>query len=124
MGKMLDVRGRRFGRLTALHPLGISNGSVVWRCLCDCGQRPQVPTNHLTSGHTTSCGCVRSARRVADEHTLKRCSTCKESKPLNHFTPDPGKTYDRSSDCKPCAAKRQAERRARKNVDNQSQPGS
>ncbi len=59
-------------------------------------------------------GCARAQRGVADEHTQKRCSTCKEWKLLQHFTPDPGKTYDRSSDCKPCAAKRQAGRRPRK----------
>ncbi|MDP9310315.1 MAG: hypothetical protein M3R24_05395, partial [Chloroflexota bacterium] len=114
MGKMLNLQGQRFGRLTALHPLGISHNSVVWRCLCDCGQRTRVPTNHLTSGHTTSCGCARAAHGVADEHTQKRCSTCKEWKLLQHFTPNPGKAYDHSSECKPCAAKRQTARRARK----------
>ncbi len=114
MGKMLNLQGQRFGRLVALHPLGIQAHAVVWRCLCDCGQRTQVRTHHLMSGHTTSCGCARTHQRIVTGLPEKRCSACKEWKSLDQFTPNPGKTYDRSSECKPCAAKRQVARRARK----------
>lgn len=30
----------------------------LWKCLCDCGQTSKVPTTHLTTGHTKSCGCM------------------------------------------------------------------
>lgn len=43
-----------------------ASGATRWTCRCDCGQEAIVLTNHLTSGATRSCGCLRqaSARRT------------------------------------------------------------
>jgi hypothetical protein len=52
--------GQKFGRLkiVALEPgKGSSNGRL-WKCLCDCGKIALVPTGRLTSGNTSSCGCL------------------------------------------------------------------
>ena len=52
------LTGMRFGRLLALKPTEERKGtSVVWECLCDCGNIHKVPANSLTRGYTTSCGC-------------------------------------------------------------------
>lgn len=52
--------GERFGRLTAIRPTQErSSRSVVWECLCDCGNTLTVRSTMLSSGHTTSCGCVK-----------------------------------------------------------------
>ena len=31
-----------------------------WLCKCNCGNETIVTTSHLKSGHTISCGCLRS----------------------------------------------------------------
>ncbi len=57
MGKRLDLKGQRFGKLTALEPVGRQNGNVTWLCRCDCGRETVVRVDHLRSGHSQSCGC-------------------------------------------------------------------
>ena len=52
----IDITGQHFGKLTALEYIGNSK----WKCQCDCGSMCITTTTHLTSGHTTSCGCLRS----------------------------------------------------------------
>lgn len=52
--------GNRFGRLIAVRPTEKRSAkAVIWECLCDCGQTVFVRTTSLSSGHTTSCGCVK-----------------------------------------------------------------
>lgn len=52
--------GDKFGRLTAIHPTEKRSArSIVWECQCDCGNRIEVRSTMLTSGHTTSCGCLK-----------------------------------------------------------------
>ena len=34
--------------------------SVIWKCRCSCGNITYVTAGHLKSGHTVSCGCVKS----------------------------------------------------------------
>lgn len=54
-----DISGQRFGKLTAVQPTGeILNGSVVWRCVCDCGGEVCAPLHQLTAGYRKSCGCL------------------------------------------------------------------
>lgn len=56
-----DLRGKKFGRLTALEPTEKrKNKSVVWICQCDCGTIKEIPAYHLTSGGVKSCGCLKS----------------------------------------------------------------
>ena len=39
----------------------IDNHCAFWNCKCDCGNEVIVAGNHLRTGHTTSCGCIKSA---------------------------------------------------------------
>lgn len=60
MPRLNDLTGRRFGKLTAIERFGTdSNGSAVWKCLCDCGNSKSVSSRELTRGDTKSCGCAR-----------------------------------------------------------------
>lgn len=61
-----NLVGKKFGMLTAVSFYGyLQYGSVSKRayvCKCDCGNPDDiiVTSDHLLSGHTTSCGCLRS----------------------------------------------------------------
>lgn len=54
-----NLRGLRFGALTAVDPLPNrdSDNCVRWLCRCDCGEYTIVSSNRLKTGHTSSCGC-------------------------------------------------------------------
>ena len=72
-----DISGRRFGRLTAVEPLpGRSQGSVVWKCRCDCGRECEVPYNSLMQGNTQSCGCMKLDHKQPPLHYVD--GTCVE----------------------------------------------
>lgn len=69
-----DLTGKRFGKLVvksffdrAVQP----NNSIrtEWLCECDCGETTVVSHGNLTSGHTTSCGCMVCS---AQEAVIKR----------------------------------------------------
>ena len=56
-----DISNQRFGKLLALEPTDErSNGKVVWKCKCDCGNIAYVASSSLLCGNTQSCGCVKS----------------------------------------------------------------
>lgn len=63
MPKALDLTGQKFGRLIATKRADYKkNGRICWCCLCECGNSIDVITNHLTSGHTQSCGCLQKEK--------------------------------------------------------------
>lgn len=63
MRKAVNLIGQRFGRLVAIEPTKKrSGGSVVWRCICDCGNKAWVSADHLRSGNIQSCGCLQRER--------------------------------------------------------------
>lgn len=91
--------GDRFGRLVAVRPTERRNAkSVIWECLCDCGKTAFVRTTSLSSGHTTSCGCIK--RELDDEKDFRKIltyidNTCIEfardiSKPRSTTSTDTG----------------------------------
>lgn len=56
---MKNLTNKIFGRLTALEPTEKRRQrSIVWRCLCDCGNICFVSTRDLQSDNTQSCGCL------------------------------------------------------------------
>ena len=71
--KAFDYTGWRFGRLTVLEPAPPLEDRTRWLCICNCGEMVVVKTDHLTNGHTRSCGCLRReiAKRLAAELKLE-----------------------------------------------------
>ena len=59
MGKLIDIRGQKFGKLTAIEPTR-KNGRAAWKCICDCGKEVVVDSGNLRNGKTKSCGCAKS----------------------------------------------------------------
>ena len=62
MAPRRDITGQTFGRLTALRISGKRRQAYIWRCMCSCGNETDVPVSALTSGNTSSCGCLRVER--------------------------------------------------------------
>lgn len=59
MAKANNLKGERFGKLTAIEPVGKSSDrQIVWLCRCDCGNEVKVPAGSLRKGNTKSCGCM------------------------------------------------------------------
>ena len=55
----IDLTGLRFGRLAVVSQAGRNrHREALWDCVCDCGERTIVRGGNLTSGHTSSCGCL------------------------------------------------------------------
>lgn len=60
MGRICNLSGKRNGRLIAIEPVGIKpNGSVLWKCVCDCGNFHLVGADVFKPDRCTSCGCAR-----------------------------------------------------------------
>ena len=60
-GRAKDIAGMQFGYLTALEPTGQKDRrDLVWRCVCRCGREVEYPATRLLTGHSMSCGCLRS----------------------------------------------------------------
>ena len=58
-----NISGQVFGYITALSPTEKrSGGSIVWLCLCSCGNICGISVNHLVRKVTTSCGCRRISK--------------------------------------------------------------
>ena len=67
MGRMIDLTGRRFGRLLVIAKSERRAGSaVVWRCRCDCGREVEVPARDMLHRGVVSCGCWRRERAAAN----------------------------------------------------------
>ena len=61
MGKLIDLTGKTFGRLTALgRSANGKRGEAYWKCECTCGNVAIVLGAYLRNGHTRSCGCLGS----------------------------------------------------------------
>lgn len=56
MGKLIDLTGQVFGRLTVLERVETKKKATLWRCRCTCGKESIVQMGNLRNGHTTSCG--------------------------------------------------------------------
>lgn len=80
--KAQNIKGKRFGNLTVLEPTNRrdkNNGSVVWRCVCDCGNLKETTEAELKRGAVRSCGCIaqkfsrENGKKVLTEQAKKVC---------------------------------------------------
>lgn len=59
MGKVIDLTGQKFGRLTVISRVENNKyGCARWNCRCDCGCFKTVLGATLRIGSTLSCGCL------------------------------------------------------------------
>lgn len=75
MGKVIDMSGRRYGRLVVLEQVDDRRKKdAYWLCQCSCGNQVVVCGSRLRRGRVKSCGCLRadSARERKTVHGLSR----------------------------------------------------
>lgn len=61
----INISGTKFGRLVAVAqvgyaPLPSGKRMQIWKFTCDCGKSIEAKKAYITSGDTSSCGCLRS----------------------------------------------------------------
>lgn len=69
MSKLIDLTGKKFGRWTVVGFAGrrVTEKSVrmIWECMCECGNKRNVPAGVLMRGGSKSCGCLkREGRKI------------------------------------------------------------
>lgn len=74
MSRLLDLTGKRFGRLLVRSRVG-TNTPVQWKCKCDCGKTTIVVSQRLREGQTKSCGCFH--KEVITKHGKHNSATYK-----------------------------------------------
>lgn len=88
MSRVVDLTGRRFGKLVVAERNGsTASGNAVWACKCDCGQTISVRGHGLLTNNTNSCGCARKKHgksKTAEYRTwqaiIQRCYNPKTAK--------------------------------------------
>lgn len=65
MGRLIDITGKKFGRLTVIKRLHVNkNKFIVWECKCDCGKTIHQLSYPLRQGEVKSCGCLNTEMRL------------------------------------------------------------
>lgn len=80
-GKSRDLTNQKFNRLEALYPTPkrTNSGSVIWRCICDCGKETDISETALVHGSQISCGCrMREVGKDLSAHLHFIDGTCIE----------------------------------------------
>lgn len=60
-----DLKGQRFGKLLVLKETcnRVDRGSIVWQCICDCGNITEISSKRLLNNIAVSCGCYQKERQ-------------------------------------------------------------
>ena len=58
MGKVINLVGKKFGRLLVIKKAESKNGNTYWTCQCECGKIKDICGKSLRRGLTKSCGCL------------------------------------------------------------------
>ena len=59
MPNLINLAGKRYGRIVVIARDGTANSDAAWLCQCDCGNHKRIKGAALRAGLTTSCGCYR-----------------------------------------------------------------
>lgn len=65
MSNREDLTGQKFNYLTALHHVE----GRRWMFRCDCGSEKPAFAPAVKSGHTKSCGCLRTTKGVGADRS-------------------------------------------------------
>ena len=72
MRPVVDLVGRKFGKLTVIRRSDIRDGgSALWVCGCKCGGGKEIRGRALRAGNTKSCGCIKAGMKVGQKGTCR-----------------------------------------------------
>lgn len=81
MPKTIDIAGKRFGRLVAIEPTkGRRDGSVVWKCKCDCGNVAYASSGNIVKGNVNSCGCLFKEKNIEKLNAIRKDVSIQEKR--------------------------------------------
>jgi len=63
---MIDLTGRKFGKLTVIKKAKKRGPKLYWLCKCECGVEKEIRGSSLKAGDSTSCGSGYCNGRVND----------------------------------------------------------
>ncbi len=70
--RVKDLKGQRFGILTAIKPIHTPSQRMKWLCECDCGNTiKRSPDNLHRATNQSSCGCIKADNNR--KRGLERC---------------------------------------------------
>ena len=69
MPKLIDLTGKKFGKLTVIRYSHSKNNHRYWMCRCECGKEVSVITSSLKTGNTKSCGCMQNRPKHNESRT-------------------------------------------------------
>ena len=96
MSKKIEIKkGDRYGFLIIKKEILKKNKGRFFECVCVCGKLTEVHLGHLRIGHTTSCGCKKSAKVIKHGmtgtrtysiwvHMIQRCINPKNERFSNY----------------------------------------
>ena len=90
MGKLIDLTGLVFDRLTVISRATNNKWNKArWHCQCECGKTTTVTSDKLQSARTKSCGCIRIKHRMTSTPTYKSWESmrrrCMNSRAHNYY---------------------------------------
>ena len=57
MPNLINLAGKRYGRIVVIARDGTAKSEAAWLCQCDCGNHKRINGAAIRAGLTTSCGC-------------------------------------------------------------------
>ena len=67
-----DIAGHKYGKLTAIKPVGEKYSRTIWLCKCDCGKDREVLIDQLSSGDVHECEkCAKKTKGNNTQVALK-----------------------------------------------------
>lgn len=70
--KVVDLIGKRYGKLVVLELDHVEKSKRYWKCQCECGNTTVVREGNLRHGITKSCGCLKKETKKHDEVTVQK----------------------------------------------------
>jgi hypothetical protein len=55
--KRIDLKDKKYGRLTVVRFVGEKDDNYFWLCRCECGKEKEINGVSLRKGRSKSCGC-------------------------------------------------------------------